>query len=84
LWDGTFVAFETYVPMLGVCAYMTYTKGWEWVVWTYMWDNYLQLLTACNIVAFVLAWGVYVASFRSSKPLLAEGGDSGNVLYDVS
>ncbi|KAF3910189.1 hypothetical protein ABW21_db0201210 [Orbilia brochopaga] len=75
-------AFETFMPMIGALAFGTYKYGWEWSFWTWIWEHYLHLLTAANVIAFCLACAVYAASFRSSKPLLAAGGNSGNHIYD--
>ncbi|KAI1859523.1 uncharacterized protein JN550_012041 [Neoarthrinium moseri] len=65
----------------------TVAQGAEFPVWTYITDNYLQLLTANIIISFALAVYVYVASF-SAKPgnpekrELAAGGHTGNLIYD--
>ncbi|KAF3904318.1 hypothetical protein AA313_de0201032 [Arthrobotrys entomopaga] len=75
-------AYETFIPLMGSLVFGTYVYGWEWSLWTWIWDHYLHLLTAAHIFSLTLACAVYVASFRSSKPLLAAGGNSGNHLYD--
>lgn len=65
----------------------TYVYGADFALWTYIWDNYLQILTANVCIAYTLATFVYVRSF-SVKPgnpqhrELAVGGLSGNMLYD--
>jgi delta14-sterol reductase len=72
---------------LAICAAGTAARGADFVVWTYIADNYLQILTASILIAYSLATFVYVRSF-SVKPgnkelrLLAEGGKTGNMLYD--
>jgi len=56
-------------------------------VWTFITDNYLQLLTANILISYAISTFVYVRSF-SVKPndaqhrLLAPGGITGNMLYD--
>jgi protein-S-isoprenylcysteine O-methyltransferase Ste14 len=56
-------------------------------VWTFITDNYIQLITANLLIAYAVATFVYVRSF-SVKPAnkenreLAAGGQSGNLLYD--
>lgn len=65
----------------------TVVQGAEFPVWTFIWDNYIPILTSNIIVAYSLATFVYVRSF-SVKPNnteqreLAAGGTSGNMLYD--
>jgi delta14-sterol reductase len=72
---------------LTICAAGTIAQGADFPLWTFMYDNYLQILTANIIIAYVLATFVYVRSF-SVKPRnpefreLAAGGHSGNMLYD--
>jgi len=51
---------------------------------TFLYDHYLGLTTAAFVWSLVLATGTYISSFRGEKtPLLAEGGNTGNRLYDV-
>lgn len=51
---------------------------------TFLYDHFLGLAFAAFVFSFVLATGTYISSFRGEKtPLLAEGGNTGNVLYDV-
>ncbi|ELR10071.1 erg24, C-14 sterol reductase [Pseudogymnoascus destructans] len=65
----------------------TIAQGADFPVWTYIWDNYTQIVTANMLIAFTLATFVYIRSF-SVKPgnkdmrELAAGGHSGNMLYD--
>lgn len=65
----------------------TLTEGPDFPLWTFIWDNYVALLTCNLIIAFVLACYVYIQSF-SVKPgnderrELAAGGQTGNLLYD--
>ena len=72
---------------LAVCAAGTVAQGADFPVWTFIYDNYLQILTANILIAYGLATFVYVRSF-SVKPgnaenrELAAGGHSGNMLYD--
>jgi hypothetical protein len=49
---------------------------------TFIYDKWLGFVTASLINAFVQATYCYIYSFRKGK-LLALGGNSGNVVYDV-
>jgi len=72
---------------LSILAAGTALQGADFPVWTFIWNNYLQILTANIIIAYSLATFVYIRSF-SVKPgnaenrELAAGGQSGNMLYD--
>ena len=72
---------------LAICAAGTIAQGADFPVWTFIYDNYLQILTTNIIITYVLATFVYIRSF-SVKPgnpefrELAPGGHSGNMLYD--
>lgn len=62
-------------------------QGEDFPLWTFIWDNYPQLITANLGVAFSLACFVYVRSFavkghNKEKRELAAGGHSGNLVYD--
>jgi delta14-sterol reductase len=65
----------------------TLLYGADFVVWTFIEENYLQLYTANLILTFAIAIFVYVRSF-SVKPgnselrELARGGHTGNIMYD--
>lgn len=65
----------------------TVTQGAQFPLWTFISDNYLQIVTTNLLIAFGLATFVYVRSF-SVKPgnaenrELAAGGQTGNMLYD--
>jgi protein-S-isoprenylcysteine O-methyltransferase Ste14 len=73
---------------MAILAAGTVVEGAHFPVWTFISDNYVQLLTTNIIIAYGLAIYVYVASFSVKHPkdpsdrLLAAGGHSGNVLYD--
>lgn len=68
----------------------TYLDGADFVVWTFLWDNYPQVITSNLIICSTLAIFVYIKSFSVPAPgqpnpelrQLAPGGHSGNVLYD--
>ncbi|KAL2074306.1 hypothetical protein VTL71DRAFT_8084 [Oculimacula yallundae] len=79
-WSSTMVTFA-------ILAAGTVVQGANFPVWTYIWDNYLQILTANILIAYSLATFVYVRSFsvkagNSDRRELAAGGHSGNMLYD--
>lgn len=68
----------------------TYVYGAEFVVWTFLWDNYKQVMTANLAITVALSLYVYARSFSVPAPgqpnpqyrELAPGGHTGNVLYD--
>jgi delta14-sterol reductase len=72
---------------LAICAAGTAVQGADFPVWIFINENYLQIVTANVLIAYVLATFVYVRSF-SVKPgnkdcrELAAGGHSGNMMYD--
>ncbi|XXG96786.1 acetyl-coenzyme-A carboxylase [Hypoxylon texense] len=82
-----FNAFSSATFTLAICLAGTISMGAEFPLWTFIADNYLQILSANIIIAYALATFVYVRSF-SVKPgdpqhrLLAIGGCSGNLIYD--
>jgi len=82
-----FNTWTSTMTTLAICVAGTALQGADFPVWTYMYDNYLQILTANILIAYALATFVYVRSF-SVKPgnaenrELAAGGHSGNMLYD--
>ena len=56
-------------------------------MWTFIWDNYVQLITVNLGIAFSLACFVYIRSFsvqagNKDKRELAAGGHSGSLIYD--
>ena len=65
----------------------TVARGPDFAPWTFIWDNYIQILTVNLAIAFALAVFVFVRSF-SVKPgnlqlrELAAGGHTGNIVYD--
>ncbi|KAL2799288.1 ergosterol biosynthesis ERG4/ERG24 [Aspergillus keveii] len=85
-----FNAFPTAMIILSGLAVGTYVHGADFVVWTFIWDNYPQVITANLIVCWSIAIFVYIRSFSVPAPgqpnpelrQLAPGGHSGNVLYD--
>ncbi|KAI0392913.1 putative C-14 sterol reductase [Xylariaceae sp. FL0594] len=82
-------AFSSTLVHFAICAVGTYLKGADFIVWTYITDNYVQLLTANILIATVLAVFCYVKSFSvdtnyPNKDMreLAAGGATGNIMYD--
>lgn len=80
-------SFLTILVTLALCGAGTVYYGADFPVWTYMTDNYVQLLTANILISYVLATYVYVKSFgvkHGEDPLreLAAGGVTGNIMYD--
>jgi Delta14-sterol reductase len=65
----------------------TLKQGANFVLWTYIDENYLQIVSANIMVAFVLATYVYIHSFgykpgNTDNRELAAGGQTGNMVYD--
>ncbi|CAI6329360.1 unnamed protein product [Periconia digitata] len=83
-----FNAFSSAIFILTILAAGTVVEGADFIVWTFISDNYVGLLTTNILIAYALATYVYVASFSVKHPKdpnqreLAAGGHSGNVLYD--
>lgn len=63
------------------CGTMTYKEGFNWWLWAFICDNFLQLITGALIFSTITAFYCYISSFFTSEILAS---DSGNVLYDVS
>lgn len=82
-----YTAFSSTVVQLTACAVGTYIYGADFAVWTFIDRNYLQLLTANIIFAYVISVLVYVKSFtvkpgNKNMRELAEGGHTGSMIYD--
>ena len=70
-----------------LCLAGTVAQGAEFPVWTFITDNYIQLLTAHIALSVSLAGFCYVRSFgvvpgNPQLRALAAGGQSGNAVYD--
>jgi delta14-sterol reductase len=82
-----FNAFGATIAQLIPCLVGTYIYGADFPVWTFITDNYLQLLWGNIILAYAISVITYVASF-SVKPNdptqreLAVGGHTGVAIYD--
>jgi protein-S-isoprenylcysteine O-methyltransferase Ste14 len=83
-----FNAFSSALFIMSILAAGTIVEGAEFRVWTFISDNYLQILTTNILFSYFLATYVYVSSFTVQHPKdpnqreLAAGGRTGNVLYD--
>ncbi|KAF5857866.1 erg24, C-14 sterol reductase [Aspergillus alliaceus] len=85
-----FNAFPSAVLILAGLALGTFVYGADFAVWTFLWDNYLQVITANLVICTAIAVFVYAKSFSVPAPgqlnpelrQLAPGGHTGNVLYD--
>ena len=52
---------------------------------TFLYDHFLGVTFAAFVWSVILATGTYITSFRrENTPLFAEGGNTGNHIYDVS
>lgn len=72
---------------LAILAAGTVAQGADFPVWTFINNNYLQILTSNIIISYALAIFVYVRSFsvkigNDENRELAAGGTSGNLIYD--
>ncbi|RYP91596.1 hypothetical protein DL770_002310 [Monosporascus sp. CRB-9-2] len=82
-----FNSFASIVTTLVLVLSGTIAQGADFPLWTFIADNYVQILTANILIAYFLATFVYVRSF-SVKPgnpdhrELAAGGCTGNMMYD--
>ena len=81
------IAFNSAVVVMVVALAGTVMQGPDFPLWTFIWDNYTQLITANLGIAFALATFVYIRSFsvKAGDPdhrELAAGGHSGNLIYD--
>ncbi|OCT53128.1 Delta(14)-sterol reductase [Cladophialophora carrionii] len=85
-----FNAFNSALLILAGLAVGTAYQGADFVVWTYIWDNLPQVVTANLLMSYAQAIYVYLASFSVPHPgqpnpehrELAKGGHTGNMLYD--
>ncbi|KAK8041751.1 hypothetical protein PG993_006274 [Apiospora rasikravindrae] len=79
--------FSSSMFTLVACLAGTIAQGAEFPVWTFIADNFVQLLTANILISYALAVFVYVRSFsvksgNVEKRELAAGGHTGNLIYD--
>ncbi|KAF7588465.1 erg24, C-14 sterol reductase [Aspergillus hancockii] len=83
-------AFPSALLILSGLSAGTYVYGADFAVWTFLWDKYIQVITANLLICTVIALFVYASSFSVPTPgqrnpelrQLAPGGHTGNVLYD--
>lgn len=73
---------------LAICSVGTYLQGADFPVWSYITDNYVQLLTANILTSYALSAFLYVYSFTvdtnyPNRDLreLAAGGATDNPIY---
>ena len=79
--------FSSALFTLIILAAGTFVQGADFPVWTFITDNYIPLLTTNILISYALATYAYVHSFTvkpndPSKRELANGGTSGNIIYD--
>ena len=85
-----FNAFNSACIVLAGLAVGTSLQGADFRVWTFIWDNLNQIITANLLISITQSIYVYIRSFTvphsgKSNPgqrELAMGGHSGNMLYD--
>ncbi|KAL9102732.1 MAG: hypothetical protein Q9163_002163 [Psora crenata] len=82
-----FNAFSSALVVVGAAAVGTFLQGADFPLWTFIWNNYIQIITANLGIAFFLACYVYIRSFSVKKGNkeqreLAPGGHTGNLIYD--
>ncbi|BFZ65280.1 erg24, C-14 sterol reductase [Saitoella coloradoensis] len=78
--------FRTFVVVIAMQVGVLLWYGPGHVVFTFVWEHYLGLITAACLFSFALAVHVYASSYipvkNGGSKLLALGGNSGNVIYD--
>jgi len=79
--------FSSALFTLSILAAGTIAQGPYFPVWQFITENYIPLLTMNIIISYALATYVYIKSFavKSNDPSqreLAQGGVSGNIIYD--
>ncbi|KAF2139581.1 uncharacterized protein K452DRAFT_274982 [Aplosporella prunicola CBS 121167] len=82
-----FNAFSSAMVTMAIAAVGTLIYGAEFPLWSFIWTNYIPILTTNILISYILATFVYVRSFsvkrgNSENRELAVGGHSGNMLYD--
>jgi len=85
-----FNSFNSALLILGGLAVGTALQGSEFIVWTFIWDHFNQIVTANLAISVAQAVFVYLRSFSVPGPgapnpthrELAKGGHTGNMLYD--
>lgn len=85
-----FNSFSSAILILAGLGIGTLIDGHDFVVWTFIWDNFIQIITANLLIATAQAVFVYVRSFSVPHPgkpnpehrELAKGGHTGNMVYD--
>ncbi|MCJ1312477.1 erg24, C-14 sterol reductase [Agyrium rufum] len=85
--DYRFNAFYTGVTIMSILAIGTALQGPDFPPWTFIWENYIQIITANVYICFTLACFVYIRSFAVKEGNLenreiASEGRSGNIIYD--
>ncbi|KAI9836143.1 MAG: erg24, C-14 sterol reductase [Sclerophora amabilis] len=80
-------AFNTAAVILVASLAGTVVQGPDFFLWTFIWDNYVAIMTANLGISMFLASFVYYRSFsvkagNVENRELAAGGHSGNMLYD--
>lgn len=82
-------AFTTSLVHLIICGIGTYSQGASFIVWTYITDHYVEILTVNVIISFTVSLYLYIHSFgvdcRYPNPELRElapAGHTDNQFYD--
>jgi Delta14-sterol reductase len=79
--SNSFVAFSTFLFALGITSGIILRFGPE--SFTFVYHKWVGLVTAALVMSFVQATYCYISSFKQGK-LLALGGNSGDLIYDVA
>jgi hypothetical protein len=74
------VAFSTFLLALGITSGVILRFGPE--SFTFVYYKWVGLVTAAIFMSFLQATYCYLSSFKQGR-LLALGGNSGNLIYDV-
>jgi Delta14-sterol reductase len=84
------LAFRSSILVLSGLGAGTYVYGADLVVWTFLWDNFVQIITANLLITVILSIYVYLRSFSIPAPgqpnpdlrELSPGGHTDNIIYD--
>ncbi|KAF1985184.1 sterol C-14 reductase-like protein [Aulographum hederae CBS 113979] len=82
-----FNTFTSSVFIMSLAGLGTLIYGSEFILWTFIWENHIPLLTSSILISWTLATYVYISSFSVKYPNkehreLAAGGITGNLIYD--
>ncbi|ODV92937.1 hypothetical protein CANCADRAFT_95800 [Tortispora caseinolytica NRRL Y-17796] len=85
--DGSVLTYNlnALTSLIILCIVLTlrgFATSWQLPELQFLYDHLFGMAIAAIFFSIAQAVWVYLYSFRSSKPLLAAGGDTGSVIYD--